>query len=291
MFTGIYQVNEQERAVVLRFGTFHRYEEPGFKIRLPSPIERHRSCRVNTEIRTEIGGSNDANLMLTGDENIIDIDFVINWRVFEPRDYLFNVVDVQDGDPTTTLIEQIGESAMREVVGTSAFEPITTTGRSGVETRVRDADAADAQFLQRRHRDHLDLAAPACRRLKKSSSVQREVSSAEQDKAKREAEAIAYRNKVVPEAQGQAERRDHRSRRLQGRLRRHLRAVKLIASTSSTNSIARPPRVTRERMYLETMEKVIGRTNQIILDGKSGAIPILPLDQMLRGRQAPPQGQ
>lgn len=94
---------------------------------------------VNTEIRTEIGGTNTANLMLTGDENIIDIDFVINWRVFEPRDYLFNVVDVEGGNPDNhVLVEQIGESAMREIVGTSAFEPITTTGRTVVETRVRD---------------------------------------------------------------------------------------------------------------------------------------------------------
>ncbi len=94
----------------------------------PAPRSRRRSAVITKQ-----------NLMLTGDENIIDIGFVITWRIYEPRDYLFNVVDVED--PTRdnhVLIDQIGESAMREIVGTSAFEPITTRDRTGVETRVKD---------------------------------------------------------------------------------------------------------------------------------------------------------
>ena len=289
LFTGIYQVNEQERAVVLRFGTFHRYEEPGFRIRLPNPIERHIVVPVNTEIRTEIGGTNTANLMLTGDENIIDIDFVINWRVFEPRDYLFNVVDVEGGNPDNhVLVEQIGESAMREIVGTSAFEPITTTGRTVVETRVRDL----MQQTLNSYKAGIEVISISLRGASAPEevvSVQREVSSAEQDKAKREAEAIAYRNKVVPEAEGQAQR-----------VIQEAEGYKAASVANARGEADRfnlvyeqyraAPRVTRERMFLETMEKVIGRTDQVILDGKSGAVPILPLDQ-LRGRQQTPQGQ
>ena len=289
LFTGIYQVNEQERAVVLRFGTFHRYEEPGFRIRLPNPIERHIVVPVNTEIRTEIGGTNTANLMLTGDENIIDIDFVINWRVFEPRDYLFNVVDVEGGNPDNhVLVEQIGESAMREIVGTSAFEPITTTGRTVVETRVRDL----MQQTLNSYKSGIEVISISLRGASAPEevvSVQREVSSAEQDKAKREAEAIAYRNKVVPEAEGQAQR-----------VIQEAEGYKAASVANARGEADRfnlvyeqyraAPRVTRERMFLETMEKVIGRTDQVILDGKSGAVPILPLDQ-LRGRQQTPQGQ
>ena len=289
LFTGIYQVNEQERAVVLRFGTFHRYEEPGFRIRLPNPIERHIVVPVNTEIRTEIGGTNTANLMLTGDENIIDIDFVINWRVFEPRDYLFNVVDVEGGNPDNhVLVEQIGESAMREIVGTSAFEPITTTGRTVVETRVRDL----MQQTLNSYKAGIEVISSSLRGASAPEevvSVQREVSSAEQDKAKREAEAIAYRNKVVPEAEGQAQR-----------VIQEAEGYKAASVANARGEADRfnlvyeqyraAPRVTRERMFLETMEKVIGRTDQVILDGKSGAVPILPLDQ-LRGRQQTPQGQ
>ena len=289
LFTGIYQVNEQERAVVLRFGTFHRYEEPGFRIRLPNPIERHIVVPVNTEIRTEIGGTNTANLMLTGDENIIDIDFVINWRVFEPRDYLFNVVDVEGGNPDNhVLVEQIGESAMREIVGTSAFEPITTTGRTVVETRVRDL----MQQTLNSYKAGIEVISISLRGASAPEevvSVQREVSSAEQDKAKREAEAIAYRNKVVPEAEGQAQRTIQEAEGYKAASVANARGeadrFNLVYDQYRT-----APRVTRERMFLETMERVLGRTDQVILDGKSGAVPILPLDQ-LRGRQQTPQGQ
>ena len=282
LFTGIYQVNEQERAVVLRFGTFHRYEEPGFRIRLPSPIERHEIVQVNTEVRTRIGGDSAANLMLTGDENIVDIDFTINWRIAQPREYLFNVVDKEGG--RNELIEQIGESAMREVVGTSAFEPITTGDRTGVETRVRDL----MQQTLNSYAAGVEVISVSVARAsapEEVASVQREVSSAEQNKAKREADAIAYRNKVVPEAEGEA--------------RRMIQEAEGYKAASVANALGEAerfdlvyaqyklaPRVTRERMFLETMEKVIGRTDQIIMDNKAGAVPILPLDQ-LRGRQTP----
>jgi membrane protease subunit HflK len=285
--TGVYQVNEQERAVVLRFGTFHRYEEPGFKIRLPSPIERHEIVQVNTEVRTRIGGDNQANLMLTGDENIVDIDFTINWRIAQPREYLFNVVDKENG--RNELIEQIGQSAMREVVGTSAFEPITTGDRSGVEARVRTL----MQQTLNSYNAGIEIISISLANVSAPEEVvgvQREVSSAEQNRAKREADAIAYRNKVVAEAQGEAERRIIAAE-----------GYKTATVATSRGEADRfnlvyeqykaAPRVTRERMYLETMERVIGRTNQIIIDGKAGAIPLLPLDQILRGRQTAPQGQ
>ena len=289
LLTGIYQVNEQERAVVLRFGTFHRYEEPGFRIRLPNPIERHEIVRVNAIMQTEIGAGTDGNLMLTGDENIVDIDFTINWRIAEPRDYLFNVVDVVDGrSQRHELIEQIGESAMREVVGTSAFEPITTGDRTGVETRVRDL----MQLTLNSYQAGIEIVSISLRQATAPAEVvevQREVSSAEQDRARREAEGIAYRNKVVPEAEGQA--------------RQMIQDAEAYKEASVANARGEAdrfnlvyeqyraaPRVTRERMFLETMERVLGKTNQIILDSEAGAVPILPLDQ-LRGRQPAPQGQ
>jgi membrane protease subunit HflK len=227
--------------------------------------------------------------MLTGDENIIDVDFTINWRIAEPRDYLFNVVDVVDGrSQRHELIEQIGESAMREVVGTSAFEPITTGDRTGVETRVRDL----MQSTLNSYRAGVEIVSISLRQATAPAEVvevQREVTSAEQDRARREAEGIAYRNKVVPEAEGQA--------------RQMIQEAEAYKEASVANARGEAdrfnlvyeqyraaPRVTRERMFLETMERVLGKTNQIILDNKSGAVPILPLDQ-LRGRQpAPAQG-
>ena len=116
-------------------------------------------------------------------------------------------------------------------------------------------------------------------------NVQREVSSAEQNKAKREADAIAYRNKVVPEAEGEARRMIQEA---EGYKAATVSEAKGEADRFNAvyESYKAAPRVTRERMFLETMERVIGRTEQTIVDSKSGAVPILPLDQ-LRGRQAP----
>lgn len=285
--TGVYQVNEQERAVVLRFGTFHRTEDPGFRIRLPSPIEQHYIVEVNTELRTQIGGENEPNLMLTGDENIVDIGFTIIWRIAQPRDYLFNVVD-EDNSGRHVLLEQTGESAMREVVGTSAFEPITTGDRTGVEARVRD-------LMQQTLNSYnagievIGIAIGKATAPEEVVAVQREVSGAEQNKARREAEAIAHRNRVVPEAEGKA-------RALLQEAEGYKTAIVATARGEADRfnliyeEYRSAPRVTRERMFLETMEKVIGRTENIILDNKAGAVPILPLDQ-LRGRQAAPQGQ
>lgn len=285
VLTGVYQVDERQRAVVLRFGTFARFEEPGFHIRLPSPIEQHYVVEVNTEKRTPIGGENDPNLMLTGDENIVDIGFTIIWRIYDPNKYLFNVVD-EEGN-RNVLVEQIGESAMREVVGTSAFEPITTGDRTGVETRVR---ALMQQTLNSYDSgvEIISIAIGNATAPDEVASVQRDVSSAEQNKAKREADAIAHRNRVVPEAQG-------RARAMLQEAEGYKAAVVAEAKGAADafnliyDEYRLAPRVTRERMFLETMERVLGRTENTIIDTKSGAVPILPLDQ-LRGRQTP-QGQ
>jgi membrane protease subunit HflK len=286
VFTGVYQVDERQRAVVLRFGTFARFEDPGFRIRLPSPIEQHYIVEVNTEKRTEIGGAGEPNLMLTGDENIVDIDFVINWRIYDPNKYLFNVVDEQDN--RNELIEQIGESAMREVVGTSSFEPIITGDRTGVETRVR----ALMQQTLNSYDAGVEIISISLRNAtapEEVATTQREVSNAEQTRAKRQAEGIAYRNKVVAEADG-------RARALIQEAEGYKAAVVAQAKGEADrfnliyNEYRAAPRVTRERMFLETMERVLGRTDNVILDSKSGAVPVLPLD-LLRGRQAAPQGQ
>jgi membrane protease subunit HflK len=284
--TGVYQVDERQRAVVLRFGTFARFEEPGFRLRLPSPIEQHYIVEVNTEKRTPIGGENQPNLMLTGDENIVDIGFVINWRIYDPNKYLFNVVDETDG--RNELIEQIGESAMREVVGTSAFEPITTGDRTGVEARVK---ALMQQTLNSYDSgvEIISIAIGKATAPEEVAAVQRDVSSAEQNRAKREADAVAHRNRVVPEAEGRArailQEAEGYKQSVVAEAKGAADAFNLIYAEYRA-----APRVTRERLFLEMMEKVLGRTDNTIIDTKSGAVPIIPLDQ-LRGRQPAPQGQ
>ncbi len=284
LFTGIYQVNEQESAVVLRFGKFHRTESPGFRIRLPNPIENHIVVPVNRINETRIGDDPEESLMLTGDENIVNIDFSINWRIAAPQDYLFNVVDVVGGQ--NELIRQIGESSMREVVGTSAFEPITTGDRTGVESRVRDL----MQATLNSYRAGVEIVSISLREATAPPEVvdvQRDVSNAEQDRARRQAEANAYRNKVVPEARGEAQRMIQEAQAYRessvANARGEAERFNLVY-----NEYRQAPRVTRERMFLETMERILERTDQIILDSSAGAVPILPLD-LLRGRQQPGQ--
>ncbi|OYX49535.1 MAG: HflK protein [Alphaproteobacteria bacterium 32-64-14] len=284
--TGVYQVDERQRAVVLRFGTFARFEDPGFRLRLPSPIEQHYIVEVNTEKRTAIGGENEANLMLTGDESIVDIGFVINWRIYDPNKYLFNVVDQENG--SNVLIEQIGESAMREVVGTSAFEPITTGDRTGVELRVK----ALMQLTLNSYDSGIEIISISIGKAtapEEVASVQRDVSSAEQNKAKREADAIAHRNRVVPEAEGRARAALQEAEGYKAAVVAEAKGA-ADAFNLIYDEYRQAPRVTRDRMFLETMERVLGRTENTIIDTKSGAVPIIPLDQ-LRGRQPAPQGQ
>jgi membrane protease subunit HflK len=199
------------------------------------------------------------------------------------------VVDLAPRNPERhELLEQIGESAMREVVGTSAFEPIITGNRTGVETRVRDVMQRTLNGYQAGIQiDQISMSKSSA--PEQVVEVQREVSSAEQDKAKKEAEGIAYANKVVPEAKGEAQK-----------MIQEAEGYKLSRVADATGETQRfnliyeqyraAPRVTRERMFLETMERVLSRTDNIIVDTKSGTVPILPLDQ-LRGRTQAPAGQ
>jgi membrane protease subunit HflK len=280
LMTGIYQVNEQESAVVLRFGKVHRTEGPGFKIRLPNPIESTRIVPINRITETAIGDREEESLMLTGDENIVDIDFSINWKVNVPEQYLFNIAEPEE------LIRQVGESAMREIVGTSQFEPITTGDRTGVETRVRDLMQQTLNSYQAGI-EVVSISLKGATAPAEVVEVQRDVSNAEQDRVRRQNEATAYANKVVPEARGQAQRmiqeaeayRESSVANAEGEAARF---------TLVLDEYAKAPRVTRERMFLETMEGVLGKSDKIIIDKSSGAVPILPLDQ-LRGRTSTPE--
>ncbi len=278
LMTGLYQVSEQERAVVLRFGEVARTEGPGFKIRWPNPIEEHFSVPVNVITETQIGNRPEESLMLTGDENIVDIDFSINWKINSPQQYLFNVVDVVNGE--NELIQQVGESAMREVVGSSAFEPITTGDRTGVEERVQ----ALMQTTLDSYNSGIEVVTIS---LKEATAppevveVQRDVSNAEQDRARRINEALQYRNQVVPEARGEAQAMIQEAEA-------YKESQVAIARGEAARFISiyeeyrKAPRVTRERMFLETMEGVLGRTEKTILDSTAGVVPYLPLDQLRR---------
>ncbi|ACT58163.1 FtsH protease activity modulator HflK [Hirschia baltica] len=275
--TGVFQVNEQEQAVVLRFGEFHSTRGPGFHVRFPDPIETHEIVLVNEIQKLHIGTGASEGQMLTGDENIVDIDFVVHWKVNNPQDFLFNV-----NGPENTL-KSIAESSMREVVGKMDFQSIISKGRDEVQTSTReliqstlDSYGAGIEITV----VQLDKSQPPA----VVNDAFLDVNNAAQDKVSTINQATAYANNVVPRARGEAEKILQEADAYRSKV--------IAAATGEAERFRlvfeeyrKAPRVTRERMYLETMEEVLGRSETIILDNDAGAVPYLPLDQLRRGEK------
>lgn len=282
-----YTVEPEEAGVVMRFGNYVRTTQPGLHVKLPWPIETVELPQVTQTHTIEIGSNNRGESeMLTRDENIVDIAFTVQWRVdlSSPegiRDFVFNV-----RDPEGT-VRAVAESAIREVVGTSDLQPIITTARAEVSQRTRelmqttlDEYGAGIQVLQVN--------------LQRSQAPQsvidafRDVDAAAQDAERARLNATAHANQVLPQARGTAARliqeaeayRDSVIAEAQGEADRFVAVYQ---------EYAQAPEVTRRRMFLETMETVIGGSDLIILDGDGGAVPYLPLDQLGRQRAEPNQ--
>lgn len=277
-----YIVGADQNGVVMRFGEYSRTTGSGLHLKLPFPVESLLLPNVTSTNEVEVGSIDAESLMLTRDENIIDVDFVVQWRVDLSyadgvRDFLFNV-----RDPEAT-VKAVAESAMREVVGTSAFQPLITTGRAEAAQRARDiiqttlADyRAGIQILEVQLSES---SAPA-----NVIDAFRDVDSARQDATNTEQQAQRTANQIVPEARGEAARlleqaagyRDRVIAEAEGQADR-------FNAIYAEYAVARD--VTRQRMYLETMERVLGRSELIILDQSgNGAVPYLPLDRLGQNR-------
>jgi membrane protease subunit HflK len=285
-----FRVNPDELGVVMRFGKFIKQEPPGLHFRLPYPIEEVRLPKVTRQNIIEIGMRSSGtgrlvgaarderaeSLMLTGDENIVDIDFVVFWRIKDAAQYLFNIQN-----PDTT-VKEVAESAMREVVGQSKIQPILTQERQKTEEAVQelmqrtlDSYGAGIQIDQ----VQLQKVDPPAEVI----DAFRDVQAARADMERLQNEAYGYANKVVPEARGDAER-----------ILQAAEGYKQQVVNDANGQTSRfiqvydqyklAPDVTRKRMFLETMERVLGGTDKIILDGKggSGVVPYLPLEQLQR---------
>ncbi|MGE5510997.1 MAG: FtsH protease activity modulator HflK [Bacteroidota bacterium] len=289
-----FRVNPDELGVVMRFGQFIRQEPPGLHFRLPYPIEEVRLPKVTRQNIIEIGmrtgtgtgrgfagGSRDVpeeSLMLTGDENIVDVDFVVYWRIRDAAQYLFNIQN-----PEVT-VKEVAESAMREIVGQSNIQPILTEARQKTEMAVQKLmqDTLDAYAAGIRI-DQVQL-----QKVDPPSQVIdafRDVQAARADKERLQNEATTYANRIVPEARGEAER-----------ILQAAEGYKQQSVAEATGQAARflkiydeyrkAPEVTRKRMFLETMERVLSGTDKIILDSKGqNVVPYLPLDQLQRKPQ------
>ncbi|WP_295555488.1 FtsH protease activity modulator HflK [uncultured Hyphomicrobium sp.] len=295
-----FRVDPDELGVVMRFGEFVRQEPPGLHFRLPYPIEEVVKPKVTRQNIIEIGmrsasyergfgGSGvqdvkEESLMLTGDENTVDIDFVVYWRIKDAAQYLFNI---QNPDNT---VKEVAESAMREVVGQSNIQPILTEARQKTEAAVLDLIQKTLDTYQA----GIQIDQVTLQKVDPPGDVIdafRDVQAARADKERLQNEAFAYANKVVPEARGEAERilqaaegfKQGTVAEAQGQTVRFLKVY---------DEYKKAPEVTRKRIFLETMERVLGDTDKIIIDGKSGqgVVPYLPLDQLQQRRQQPNDG-
>jgi modulator of FtsH protease HflK len=276
--TSIVIVDPTQQAAVFRFGKWQTNFGPGLHFHLPAPLESHTLIPVERRIETRLGGTAEESLMLTQDENIVDIQFSVFWKVdtANPENFLLNV-----RDPALT-VEQVAESVMREVVGKTRLQNIITTERDTVQTAV----ATQTQALLNEYRTGVEILSV---QIDKSDPPQQvieafnDVNVAEQDAETKTNQATQFANEIVPQARGTAQRLLQEAEAYRDRV---------IADAGGEASrfdqiyeeYRKAPRVTRERMYLETMERVLGRTDKMILDQDSGAVPYLPLE---RTRRAP----
>jgi membrane protease subunit HflK len=297
--SGFFRVDPDELGVVLRFGKYVRDAKPGLNYHLPYPVESVLTPKVTRVNRIDIGmrlvedlrrGTTmrdvpEESLMLTGDENIVDVDFSVFWLVKPDGagDYLFNI---QQPEGT---VKAVAESAMREIVGRSLLQPVLTE-RQPIETAVQEL----MQTTLNKYGSGIQITQVQLQKVDPPSQVIdsfRDVQAARSDLERAQNEAQTYANKVVPEARGRAAQvtqnaeayREQTVAEAKGATSRFLQVYE---------QYKKAPEVTRQRMYLETMERLFAGTDKIIVDSGAGGgiVPYLPLDQLGRPRTAPQTG-
>lgn len=292
--TGFYRVDTDEQGVVLRFGKVHSVTEPGLRYRLPWPVDSVLTPKVTTVNREEIGFRSlgdsptrgaqqrdvpEESLMLTGDENIVDIDFTVLWQVKDAGQYLFNVVD-----PSRT-IKQVAESAIREVVGKNNIQFILTEGR----TKIADDTRRVMQAVLDGYNAGVVITQVALQRTEPPASVIdafRDVQAAQADRERAQNEAEAYRNDIIPRARGEAQRVLQQAEAYKQEVIANAQGD-ASRFTQVYNEYRLAKDVTTKRMYLETMEEILRGTNKVIIEGSTGqgVVPYLPLPELQKKQQ------
>lgn len=289
--SGVYTIAPEEQGLVLRFGEHHRNTAPGLHWHMPFPVERVVKVPVLTVRRVQIGDHDgrtfeEESLMLTGDENIIDVSFIVQWQVKDAARFVFNV-----RNPTET-VKAAAESAMREVIGNSEIASALAEGRQTVASDARDL----LQTILDEYESGIAVTELLLQRADPPAAVieaYRDVQRARADLERAINEAQAYRNSIVPQANGQAAQ-------LRNEAQAYKEQVVARADGAASRFVAvhdqyrQAPRVTRERIYLETVESVLGGTDKVLIDGSAegagGVVPYLPLPEVQR-RAAAARGE
>ena len=287
--SGLYRVLPDEQGVVLRFGKFVNTTQPGLNYHFPYPIERALTPKVTKVNRMDVGfrtGSDtgfssagiadvpEESLMLTGDENIVNIDFSVFWVIKDAGKFLFKIQDPQG------TVKAAAETAMREVIAKSRIQPILTEGRSQIEVETQEI----IQDILDEYNSGIQITQVQTQKADPPDQVIdafRDVQAARADMERSKNEAEAYANDVIPRARGEAAKilQAAEAYKKQVVARAEGEASRFI---SIYTEYALAKEVTQERMYLETMEKVLASIDKVIIEknASSGVIPYLPLPEL-----------
>ena len=288
--SGLYRVLPDEQGVVLRFGKFVNTTQPGLNYHFPYPIETVLTPKVTKVNRIDIGFRSERDsgftsggvadvpeesLMLTGDENIVNIDFSVFWVIKDAGKFLFKIQDPQG------TVKAAAETAMREVIARSNIQPILTEGRSVIET---DTEVIIQEILDE-YNSGIQITQVQTQKADPPDQVIdafRDVQAARADMERSKNEAEAYANDVIPRARGEA------AKILQAAEAYKKEVVAKAEGEASRflaiyNEYAKAKQVTQERMYLETMERVLADIDKVIIDRKAGGVvPYLPLPELTK---------
>ena len=288
--SGLYRVGPDEQGVVLRFGKFVKTTQPGLHYHIPLPVETVQTPKVTKVNRIDIGFRSERDsgfsqgggvadvpqesLMLTGDENIVNIDFSVFWVIKDAGKFLF---EIQDPEGT---VKAAAETAMREVIAKSKIQPVLTEGRAKIEIETQEI----IQSILDEYNSGIQVTQVQTQKADPPDQVIdafRDVQAARADMERSKNEAEAYANDVIPRARGEAAKIMQAAEAYKQRV---VAASEGEASrfVSIYNEYANAKQVTKDRMYLETMEKVLADIDKVIIDKNSGSgvVPYLPLPEL-----------
>ena len=294
LLSGLYYVDTDEQGIVLRFGKWTRTTVPGLHVHWPWPVESVLTPKVTKINRLEVGYRGEdstsfgaisrqvpeESLMLTGDENIVDINFAMFWRIKDAGLYLFNIRDPQG------TIKAASESAMREVIGQNRIEYVLAEGRSEIERATRER----AQSLLDEYGSGVEIIELQLKRVDPPEQVIeafRDVQRARADQERLRNQADAYRNDLIPKARGNAEKIFQEADAYKNEV-----VARATGDADRFNAVLAAYRkgeeITTERLYIETMEEVMKNANKVIIDNEStgSVVPYLPLPEITKRRRA-----
>ena len=251
LFTTMHRIAPEERGVVTQFGRYSRTLGPGISLTLPSPIERVKKVDVENIRNIDLGSTGTETLMLTGDQNIIDIAYSVRWNIRDPELYLFQLANPDEA------IRQVAESAMRAVVSGVSLNDAIGEGRGDIESQVQER----MQQILNAYRSGVRIQGVAIKQADPPAAVNdafKEVSAAQQEAQSYINQARAYALQLTAKAQGEAQ-----------------------AFDKVYEQYRLAPDVTRRRMYYETMERVLANVDKTIVEAP-GVTPYLPLNQIQR---------